>query len=106
MTPELRERWAQALEGGAYQQGQERLRRRERFCCLGVLCDIAGGGKWKETVDGNYFYVRGRSRDNQMLPMSVQKSVGLLPSTAGWLAGMNDEGRTFGEIAAYIRANL
>lgn len=33
--------WIKALRSGEYKQGRNRLKRRDRFCCAGVLCDLA-----------------------------------------------------------------
>lgn len=33
--------WADALESGEYEQGYQRLRTDDKYCCLGVLADIA-----------------------------------------------------------------
>jgi hypothetical protein len=42
MNPEIRARWTAALRSGTYRQGQAALRSvNDRFCCLGVLCDLA-----------------------------------------------------------------
>lgn len=42
MTPELKQKWIDALRSGTYKQGYKTLHPRTDFCCLGVLCDIAG----------------------------------------------------------------
>lgn len=45
MNPDVRDRWADALESGAYRQGRGKLAVEQagavKFCCLGVLCDLA-----------------------------------------------------------------
>lgn len=46
MNDEVKKMWLDALRSGKYKQGSEVLHRNdptgeERFCCLGVLCDIA-----------------------------------------------------------------
>jgi hypothetical protein len=42
MDPGIRDRWAAALRSGKYPQGRSVLRTREgKFCCLGVLCELA-----------------------------------------------------------------
>lgn len=46
----------EALRSGEYEQAHDRLRRDDRFCCLGVACDIYR----KET--GNGYWERDRSR--------------------------------------------
>lgn len=45
MNPEVKEMWVNALESGEYLKGKYRLREQEgtvdKYCCLGVLCDLA-----------------------------------------------------------------
>lgn len=43
MTPELKEKWCDALESGLYKQGTQLLYRKgnDTHCCLGVLCRVA-----------------------------------------------------------------
>jgi len=42
MDPGIRAQWTAALRSGEYRQGQAVLRSiNDRFCCLGVLCDLA-----------------------------------------------------------------
>lgn len=42
MKQELKNKWVEALRSGDYQQGRSVLRSHDdKFCCLGVLCDIA-----------------------------------------------------------------
>lgn len=38
---EVMQEWVRRLRSGDYGQGRGRLRRGDRFCCLGVLCEIA-----------------------------------------------------------------
>jgi hypothetical protein len=41
MKQEIKERWINALRSGDYKQGVGRLRSiDDRYCCLGVLCDV------------------------------------------------------------------
>jgi hypothetical protein len=41
MKPEIKKLWVEALRSGDYKQGRSRLRdENNRFCCLGVLCNI------------------------------------------------------------------
>lgn len=44
--------WLDELRSGNRAQTKQRLRRDDRFCCLGVLCDISGLGDW----DGNRYH--------------------------------------------------
>lgn len=50
MKAEIKERWLLALESGDYKQSTGQLKRGDRFCCLGVLCDLHAdetGGNWE-----------------------------------------------------------
>lgn len=42
MKKTLKLKWIAALRSGAYKQGKGRLRRGDSYCCLGVLCEVAG----------------------------------------------------------------
>lgn len=44
MKPEIKKLWVDALRSGKYKQGTHRLRDGNKFCCLGVLCEISGKG--------------------------------------------------------------
>ncbi len=41
MTSELKTKWLEALRSGRYQQGTRWLQQNEKFCCLGVLCEVS-----------------------------------------------------------------
>jgi len=67
MNPKIKQKWIKALRSGKYKQGIYELQNEDKFCCLGVLCDLytKGTGKmWK--------------RDAQdVLPREVIKWAGL-----------------------------
>jgi hypothetical protein len=82
MDPAIRQRWTAALRSGDYDQGTLYLRQDDKFCCLGVLCDLAekdgivtSGVNDPDGIDG-LIRVYG-DEDTQLLP----------PEVAGW-AGM------------------
>ena len=41
MIPRIKKLWVKALRSGKYKQGRNALCHAGRYCCLGVLCDIA-----------------------------------------------------------------
>lgn len=57
MDPEIKAKWIEALRSGKYKQGHSHLRQRdketgeERYCCLGVLCDIVEPNSWQDPED-------------------------------------------------------
>jgi hypothetical protein len=100
MRPEIKERWLAALRSDQYEQGTGRLGMRgtdgqEKFCCLGVLCELArqdGAIKRDELASGNpnvaaYTY-SGYSSD---LPTAVIRwAWGGLGRKAGTIAQLRD----------------
>jgi hypothetical protein len=119
---EIAEEWTRRLRSGSYLQGQGRLAPAGKFCCLGVLCEIAAEqGVVKrfrgvleapfeiETVqygggDDDEFY-------DSVLPEQVAEWAGIQdidpyfrPSDEeqSHLSALNDEGSDFNEIAQYI----
>lgn len=107
--------WLEALESGAYEQGKDCLNKDNKFCCLGVACDILSKkGTVLKTVKENGIV----DYDNlsTILSEEVIDLLKLNGSTGGFwnirdefphlsLASANDGGKTFLEIAAFIRKN-
>mgnify|MGYP001337766122 CR=1 FL=1 len=67
MDEEVKEMWAAALESSRYVQGKGRLRYDGKYCCLGVLCELAvkigvrvdegfDPNRPADTFNGNYAY--------------------------------------------------
>ena len=101
--------WVEALRSGKYCQGHGVLRRGDRYCCLGVACDISGLSKWEvdeEAQDDPMSYDGAPIR----LPAIVQNWLGMADG-AGTIRGrgssliaMNDLGASFTEIANFIES--
>ncbi len=45
---DLQTKWLAALRDGSHEQGQQALRIDNKFCCLGVLCDVYDNSAWVE----------------------------------------------------------
>lgn len=106
MDAQLKAKWVEALRSGDYQQGRAQLRNHDAFCCLGVLCDLVDSSRWVEVNRSHYRY---RGLDYSALsfpPSDVSSRVGLRRKHLDAVVEMNDEGKSFAEIAAYIEANL
>jgi len=122
---EIRSEWVRALRSNEYKQGRKRLRVDDKFCCLGVLCDLAaqaGLAKWESSdvygetistlVDGN----NRRGLPWVLLPPDIAKWAGIEPDGKlrkpliedtglfyDTLAGVNDGGHhDFSAIARLI----
>ena len=106
MNPRLKTRWLTALRSEDYVQGQRGLRTDfggpVTHCCLGVLCDISGAGKWF----GDSYMYNGEPNHTVLTP-ALRSKLGLSPMVEGTLIVLNDgDGCTFSEIAAWIEENL
>jgi hypothetical protein len=69
-----------ALMSGAYEQTQSRLRRGNRFCCLGVACNISGVGTWitdESSIPNHFYVVASGEREGYSLPPEVSAWLGL-----------------------------
>lgn len=81
MDKRIKKAWVDALRSGKYTQGQCYLRSRtsfdgeDRFCCLGVLCDLHSketGSGWLEN-NGSFLY----SESQALLPPEVVEWAGI-----------------------------
>jgi hypothetical protein len=107
-----RRAWVEALRSDKYKQGQGCLRLGDRFCCLGVACELAveAGVIPPPTKrdDGAYQYGKAAGASTACLPDCVRDWLGVtshhgsLRGVPGSLAGKNDQGLSFGEIADLI----
>lgn len=103
---EVKAKWLAALRSGEYKQGRGFLQRDGKFCCLGVLCDLhdkeTGGEGWKS----NNSCVKSYQGAQYMAPLTVARWAGIeadLSRDSVYLwASLNDEGKTFAEIADII----
>ena len=123
MKTEIKQKWLNALRSGKYTQGNGALRKQveaddgsyggDQFCCLGVLCDIVEPKKWKKLPDGwgEREWSNGNTTEPAAYPRnSLMKELGLNKpvsrssedTIAQKLAFMNDEGKTFEQIANWI----
>lgn len=117
MNTRWKQPWIDALESGEYVQTQSALYDGTGYCCLGVLCRIAGAEFQRVVTTHGHDYeptlVDGiQLNDGQELSNDGRKMFGLDCNQESTLIGLNDGGmragtsKTFKEIAAYIRANL
>jgi len=115
---ENREQWLTALESGRYKQTTGQLRadfngKSYGYCCLGVLCNIHKDKehKWDSStfLAPNLFYDSINPFDSatdeyfEMPPNSFLDKVKVDTVLADELATMNDNGKTFKEIATFLR---
>lgn len=126
MKAEVKELWVNALLSGEYVQATGKLHSIEMgqtgFCCLGVLCDLAVQQriiKPPKVSDTQYdtvmFY--GHQEAHELLPYEVMEWAeidsdngtfeaiwaDMTCKTVASLVDLNDGGKTFIELAEYIK---
>jgi hypothetical protein len=120
MKKKIANMWVDALRSGEYTQGCRALCRvytnSKAYCCLGVLCDLYQKNQTKnkkkklsvkpETTGSNVISFSG---NGGVLPKAVQDWAGMSSSSGEIYASyspnlvkMNDNGKTFIEIANHI----
>jgi hypothetical protein len=106
MNPRVKAKWIAALRSGDYKQGRGQLRTtRNKFCCLGVLCNI-------HAQEHPEIAEKQRAPDRYMchvgtLPNCVFEWASITIDYETRLIDMNDtNGITFKQIAAWIEKNL
>lgn len=108
MDNRLFDEWIEALESDKYQQGVGCLRNADKFCCLGVLCDISGDGKWrnKEGLSSYHFelFEMGYELHFSRLPVPLMARVGITSDQERRLMQYNDRGVSFRSIAGWLRS--
>jgi len=97
MDAQLKAKWVEALRSGKYQQTTNYLKSDNGYCCLGVLCDIQGAD----------FDAIKEEFGSLSLAYNPKQYLGKVDELISHdLAQMNDNGKSFLEIADYIEKNL
>lgn len=114
MKEEIKDLWVAALNSGEYKQGTLWLRNNDKFCCLGVLCDLAvkAGVTTQEPLSPtNPQVVMYGGTHTGALPANVVKWAGIqadqrVPSLNRAFSILNDQdGLDFQQIADIIEGH-
>lgn len=115
MNKQLVDKWVAALRSGEYKQGHGRLNKNGNFCCLGVLCDVAGipktqssrgvcsYGQSSESLDVNVRAVVGV--DSMLGEPKHGYRVDVSGRSYASLADANDNNVSFADLADWIEQN-
>jgi hypothetical protein len=111
MDKEIKQLWINKLRSGEYEQGGGQLvigeGEKEKYCCIGVLCEVLVD---KGVLEKEYELNRPVD-GGQTLVFSLtsprREELGISDEQEGALIQMNDsDGKDFHEIADYIETNL
>lgn len=96
-------KWVKALRSGKFKQGTGTLFKETEnsYCCLGVLCAINELDLYGDLLYSGQSESLGMSSDNGKLPKKYKGKGREVDS----LADLNDEGRSFKQIANIIERN-
>lgn len=103
MDKEIKDKWIDTLKNGDYKQGTFGLRSADnKFCSLGVLCDVVDNDRWQ--LDRNIYLHLGES---DFPDPEVLSKAGLTQTNCVSLIRLNDNlEKSFNEIADWIEENL
>jgi hypothetical protein len=99
--------WLEALRSGNYEQAANVMydQSSDGFCCLGVAAHLAGVPldeypcTWIETSN------LSRLVESEILQDPIGNMIGMSRHQQGELAGLNDRGVPFADIADYVEKN-
>jgi len=124
MNAQVKTQWVDALNSGEYKQTTNQLFDGNKFCCLGVLCDLYSkehDEEWEyrhsdfENHDRWYFSDQGEvlpdvvmdwaglNKENPVLKLIEPESK---ETVFADIAGLNDSGYNFKELSNYIEEQL
>lgn len=119
MNSEVKAEWLSALRSGEYEQGNGALNRDGKYCCLGVLCDLAvKAGEVTSAAEAHTTFYDGH--DSLPSPKvaewagldRINPTVKMPDGCLADLASLNDSGHdmsgpfSFSEIADLVEAQL
>jgi len=115
MKREVANIWVTALRSGKYKQGMGYLNKNNKFCCLGVLCEIAPANELQIHKQLNLDYMTYSAGGNKINkvgrfpPVAILKWANIsldyrtyIPELDKKLWQLNDTGYTFDQIADII----
>lgn len=98
----FKDKWIKALRSGKYTQGKYKLKTSgNKFCCLGVICEITGN------PTNGYEIIEGVNNIKGKIPKILLSKENYTPKLIGKLVKFNDDkDKSFNWIAYYIERYL
>lgn len=119
MDKRIKKRWVAALRSRKYKQGKGYLKSDDKYCCLGVLCDLFSKSKAGRAIQAKFDNDGYFLDEDTLLPEKVKnwaKLDSMNPQISNFnnvctnnfshAAILNDIGTKFYEIARLIERNL
>jgi hypothetical protein len=107
IDPEFKARWVEALKSGAYTQCYSVLREGNRFCAIGVACDLMDPNGWDPGAGETDEELRPWRGESSLMEKTAAAEIGLTEHEQADVVNLNDQDTmTFPEIAQWIEAKL
>ena len=100
----MKEQLIAALRSGKYQQGQARLCKDGKYCCIGVLCELMEIPKEEGIAHTKYAGNAICMPDDYLKQSGLHSHFGSSGNGGLDLARLNDKGYTFEQIADIIES--
>jgi hypothetical protein len=97
--PENIQKWINALRSGDYNQQEKTLKGPDGYCCLGVYCSIMGKEPYETSEEDLMDEIPGYEGTKELYDYCNSN---IDPDVVDYGISMNDEGKTFWEIADMI----
>ena len=108
LDADTKEQWLLALRSGEYKQGNNWLCKDNKYCCLGVLCELKNELVTQGSMKYNFIHTACIAQQSSMYNV-----LGMAGDFKGFridkkecLAALNDNGYTFNEIADIIEQHF
>jgi hypothetical protein len=106
MNQEIKKKWLIALKSDKYEKGKHFLFKDNKYCCLGVLCDIYA---IEYKLDNTQIKLLSNDNENKILSSEVvcwsglnEKNPSLYFPNLTSIAEINDNSETFEEVIKII----
>lgn len=99
----FKNKWIKALRSGEYSQTKRKLQDKDGYCCLGVACRIIHPYMHFGTSG---LITKQNIKVPKLLKGVAEKSDKMFNPVVAKLTFMNDDGKSFKQIANYIEKNL
>jgi hypothetical protein len=97
-------KWIEALRTGGYTKIKKFCRTQKGFCAAGVGLDVSNTGYWRKSNKGNMFSYSYQDEGAIFTCGTINQIYGLSTDQFDIVTHMNDNGKTFSEIADYLES--
>lgn len=106
MTKYLKTKWIKALRSKKYNQIQSRLKDKDGYCCMGVLCEVSSEIPFKEIFNSTIGAYGILGEYGGAITQKYLNLIDLKYEIQTKAIKLNDNGKSFNEIADYLQGAI